>query len=140
MARRVALHLALLGMGLAGFRLAVVPAEVCPVATAAQVSHAADEAAAWMLRNLGDDGRYLYGYYRDTDEVSPQYNGTRHAGVTMSLYQYAAVAGHPEVMRRPTGAWASCSTTWWTGPAGGPGSRRARKSSWGPTPCSPRLW
>jgi hypothetical protein len=98
MARRVVLHLALLGLGLGGLRLAVVPAEVCPVATAAQVSHAADEAAAWMLRNLRDDGRYLYGYYRETDESSSQYNGTRHAGVTMSLYQYAAVASRPEVV------------------------------------------
>jgi len=98
MARRVALHLALLAMGLAGFRLAVVPAEVCPVATASQVSRAADEAAAWMIHNQRDDGRYLYGYYRDTDEVSPQYNGTRHAGVTMALYQYAAALGHPDAL------------------------------------------
>jgi hypothetical protein len=98
MARRLALHLALFGVGLAGFRLAVVPAEVCPQVTAAQVSHAADEAAGWIVRNLQADGRYLYGYDRDEDEVSSQYNGTRHAGVTMSLYQYAAVAGHPEVI------------------------------------------
>ena len=66
--------------------------------TAAQVSHAADEAAAWLVRNQGDDGRYLYGYDRDDDAVSSQYNGTRHAGVTMSLYQYAAAAGRPEVI------------------------------------------
>jgi hypothetical protein len=98
MARRVALHLTLLALGLAGFRLAVVPAEVCPVVTAAEVAHSADEAAAWMLRNLRDDGRYLYGYDRDGDAVSPQYNGTRHAGVTMSLYQYAAVLGHSEAV------------------------------------------
>ncbi len=98
MARRLALHLVLLGAALAGLRLAVVPAEVCPAVTAAQVSHAADEAAAWMVRNLGADGRYLYGYQRDDDVVSSEYNGTRHAGVTMSLYQYAAVAGRLEVI------------------------------------------
>jgi hypothetical protein len=98
MARRVVLHLALLGVGLAGFRLAVVPAEICPAVSAAQVAGAADEAAAWLVRNLGDDGRYLYGYDRNADEVSGQYNGTRHAGVTMSLYQYAAAAGRPEVI------------------------------------------
>ncbi len=98
MARRVVFHLALLGAGLAGLRLAVVPAEVCPQVTAAQVSHAADEAAAWLVRNIGEDGSYLYGYDRDEDQVSSQYNGTRHAGVTMSLYQYAAAAGRPEVV------------------------------------------
>jgi hypothetical protein len=91
------LHLALLGAGLAVFRVAVVPAEVCPVVTAAQAGQAVDEAADWLLRGLGEDGRYLYGYDRDADEVSPDYNGTRHAGVTMALYQYAAVA-RPEVV------------------------------------------
>lgn len=98
MARRAVLHLALLAAGLAGFRLAVVPAEVCPAVTAAQVSHAADEAAAWLMRNQDESGRYLYGYYRDEDAVSAQYNGTRHAGVTMALYQYAAALGRPEAL------------------------------------------
>jgi len=98
MARRVVLHLALLGLGLGAFRVAVVPAEVCPPVTAAQTRRAVDEAAAWLLRGLGEDGRYLYGYDRDADRVSPDYNGTRHAGVTMSLYQYAAAAGRPEVV------------------------------------------
>lgn len=98
MARRVLLHLVILGLGVTGFRLAVVPAEVCPVVTAAQVGVAADEAAAWLVRHLGEDGRYLYGYDRDADALSPHYNGTRHAGVTMSLYQYAAEAGRPEAV------------------------------------------
>lgn len=98
MARRVALHLALLGMGLAGFRLAVVPAEVCPVVSAAEVAQTADEAAAWLMRNQEESGRYLYGYDRDEDAVSAQYNGTRHAGVTMALYQYAAALDHPEAL------------------------------------------
>ena len=98
MVRRVVLHLTLLGVGLGAFRVAVVPAEVCPAVTAARVEHVVDEAAAWLLRGLGEDGRYLYGYDRDADLVSPDYNGTRHAGVTMALYQYAAAAGHPEVV------------------------------------------
>ncbi|MFH1331082.1 MAG: hypothetical protein ABIJ48_10585 [Actinomycetota bacterium] len=98
MARRVVLHLTLLGVGLAGLRLAVVPAEVCPPVTAARVEQAADEAAAWLIRGLGADGRYLYGYDRGTDVVSPHYNGTRHAGVTMALYQYAGDATRPEVV------------------------------------------
>lgn len=98
MVRRVVLHLALLGVGLAGLRLAVVPAEVCPPVTAARVEEAAGEAAAWLIRNLGEDGRYLYGYDRGADAVSPHYNGTRHAGVTMALYQYAAAAARPDVV------------------------------------------
>jgi len=98
MARRVAVHLLILGLGLGVFRIAVVPAEVCPVVTTAQASEAVDEAAAWLLRGLGEDGRYVYGYDRDADQVSSDYNGTRHAGVTMALYQYAAAAGRPEVV------------------------------------------
>ena len=98
MARRVVWQLAILGIGLAAFRIAVVPAEVCPTVTAAQVAQAADEAAGWLVRGQGEDGRYLYGYHRDTDQVSPDYNGTRHAGVTMALYQYAVEAGRPEVI------------------------------------------
>ena len=96
MARRVALHLALLGASLAGLRLAVVPAEVCPPVTAATAGAAADAAAAWLMENQRGDGLYLYGYDRGADVVSPHYNWTRHAGVTMSLYQYAAARGRPE--------------------------------------------
>lgn len=98
MARRLMLHLTLLAIGLAGLRLAVVPAEVCPAVSAGQVAQAADEAAAWLMRNQEESGRYLYGYERDEDAVSAQYNGTRHAGVTMALYQYAAALGHPEAL------------------------------------------
>lgn len=98
MARRVVLHLALLGVALGFFRVAVVPAEVCPTVSAAQTRQAIDEAAAWLLRGLDEDGRYVYGYDRDADRVSFDYNGTRHAGVTMALYQYAAAAGRPEVV------------------------------------------
>ncbi|MBP1633245.1 MAG: hypothetical protein H6Q11_1533 [Acidobacteria bacterium] len=98
MARRVVLHLTLLGVGLGVFRVAVVPAEVCPEVTAAQVERTIDEAAAWLVRGLGEDGRYVYGYDRNVDLVSPDYNGTRHAGVTMALYQYAAAAGRPDVV------------------------------------------
>mgnify|MGYP001767682804 CR=1 FL=1 len=52
MVRRVVLHLTLLALSLGGLRLAVVPAEVCPAVTAAQASLAADEAAAWIIRNM----------------------------------------------------------------------------------------
>ncbi|MBM3694634.1 MAG: hypothetical protein FJW79_01660 [Actinobacteria bacterium] len=89
MGRRLLLHLSLLAVVAAGLRLAVVPAEVCPEVTAAEAEAAVHEAAAWLARNQSEDGRYLYGYHRGRDEVSTEYNFVRHAGVTMSLYQYA---------------------------------------------------
>lgn len=100
MARRVLLQLGLLGLGLAFFRVAVVPAEVCPVVGAEETRAAIDEAAAWLLRGLGPDGHYTYGYYRDEDRVALGYNGARHAGVTMALYQYAQAAGRPDVIEQ----------------------------------------
>ena len=89
MVRRVVLHISLLALGVGALRLAVVPAEVCPSVTAGQVEHAIDEAVAWIERGMGPDGRYTYGYDRDTQQVNPAYSGARHAGVTMSLYQVA---------------------------------------------------
>lgn len=70
-------------------RVGLVPAEVCPPVTAAEVRVALDEAAAWFERGIDASGRYAYGYHRGTGEVSSSYNDARHAGVTMSLYQSA---------------------------------------------------
>src|SRR4030042_1965594 len=62
MARRVVLQLALLGVGLGVFRVAVVPAEVCPVVTAAQgeptIDEAADRGLAFMLDHLLTEGEW----------------------------------------------------------------------------------
>jgi hypothetical protein len=43
----------------------------------------------WIIRNQNADGTYVYEYNGDTNELTPQYNNVRHAGVTMSLYQAA---------------------------------------------------
>ena len=40
---------------------------------------------------------YVYEYDRAADRQNPGYNIVRHAGVTMSLYQFAR-AGHDEVL------------------------------------------
>jgi hypothetical protein len=72
-------------------RVAVVPAESCPAVDSAAVALAADAGGDWLARGQRDDGRFLYGYRRDEDEVSPEYNNTRHAGVLGALYALGRV-------------------------------------------------
>lgn len=83
-------HLAVFVLGGALFRIAAVPAEVCPETTAAETRAAAAAAGRWMARNLEGDGRFLYGYEREEDRVNPGYSTVRHAGATMALYLLAA--------------------------------------------------
>ena len=75
------------GLGIALLRVAVVPAESCPPVGPASVEAAVDEGADWLVRGQRFDGRFLYGYHSDIDEVSPDYNTTRHAGVMDALYR-----------------------------------------------------
>ncbi len=83
-------HLALWVLGAALVRVALIPAETCPPVTAGQARAAIAEAAAWLERGLDGDGRYVYGYTRDTDVESPAYNLVRHAGAVYSLYRVAS--------------------------------------------------
>lgn len=76
-------------------RLAVVPPEVCPPLDARGARAAMLEAAAWLERGVRPDGRYTYGYDRDADALSTEYNLTRHAGVMMGVYRLAAETGDP---------------------------------------------
>lgn len=96
--RRLALHLSVLIVGGAVIRVGVIPAEVCPPTDAAAVSRSIDEAVGWIVTGMGSDGRYTYGYHRGEDKVNPGYNGPRHAGVTMSLYQAHAFTGSTEAL------------------------------------------
>jgi len=96
--RRLAVHLSLWLVGAAVLRVAVVPAEVCPPVTAAQVEQAILEASDWMALGIGGDGRYVYGYDLDTDAEALGYNSARHAGVTMSLYQVYEATGRPRYL------------------------------------------
>lgn len=79
-------------------RVGVIPAEVCPPIDGATVSRAIDEAVRWIVTGMGADGRYTYGYHRGEDQVNNGYNGPRHAGVTMSLYQAHAFTGSGEAL------------------------------------------
>lgn len=74
-------------------RIAVIPAEICPPVTAAEVETAIFEAADWMALGLDDRGRYVYGYDLETDREATGYNTARHAGVTMSLFQVYEATG-----------------------------------------------
>src|SRR3954447_19737492 len=75
------------GLGIALLRVVVVPAESCPPVGPQSAGSAIDAGAAWLARGQGPDGRFLYGYRSDTDESSPDYNTTRHAGVMDALYR-----------------------------------------------------
>lgn len=74
-------------------RVGVVPAEVCPPVTAAEVDAAAVAAVDWIVRNQEPSGRFMYGYDRAGRAVNTGYNDARHGGVVMSLYQAHAVLG-----------------------------------------------
>jgi len=76
----------------------VVPAEVCPAVTTADVAASVDGAITWLIGGQDESGRYLYGFDRDTGVESPSYNEARHAGVTMSLYQAHIALGRPDAL------------------------------------------
>ena len=90
-------HLVVWVLVIAVLRITLVPAEVCPSVDAGTVRQALDRAVAWFERGLQGDGLYLYGYDRDADAVSTDYNLVRHAGVIMAMYQLAE-AGQPETL------------------------------------------
>jgi hypothetical protein len=96
--RRLLVYVAVFVLGALALRVAVVPAEVCPPLTPAEARSAVVEAAGWLERGVQAGGRYTYGYDRDLDVVSDDYNITRHAGVMMGLYQLAAETGDQEAL------------------------------------------
>jgi hypothetical protein len=71
----------------AALRVVVVPAESCPPVGLPALNRALDGAGAWLVRGMGGDGRFRYGYDSTTDQVSVDYNTTRHAGVVDALYR-----------------------------------------------------
>lgn len=81
-------------VGLGALRIAGLPPEDCGDPTVPAMTAAVDEAVGWIVRAQEDDGSYVYLHPLDgTLETDEAYNIVRHAGVTMSLYQYAALAG-----------------------------------------------
>ncbi len=91
--RGLAGTLVLWGIGAVLLRATLVPAHNCPDYGAMDMENAAQASVAWIERSLQPDGRYIYEYNADTNSFSADYNEVRHAGVTMSLYQYAAETG-----------------------------------------------
>ena len=75
---------------LLALRLLVLQPERCGDATTAEVTAAATSAVNWLIRNQEPDGTWLYRYEAETDDDLGDYNLSRHAGVTFSLYQAAA--------------------------------------------------
>jgi hypothetical protein len=96
--RRLVAYIAVLALGALGLRLMVVPAEVCPPLTPAAARGAIAEASGWLERGVRPGGLYTYGYDREQNAVSEDYNITRHAGVMMGLYQLAGETGDAGAM------------------------------------------
>jgi small neutral amino acid transporter SnatA (MarC family) len=61
--------------------------ERCPAVSPADAEGAAVETVDWFARNQLPDGRWVYRYNLDRDQVDLQPHTVRHSGVTMSLYQ-----------------------------------------------------
>jgi hypothetical protein len=72
-------------------RIVVVPAESCPPVSAAAVQRTIDAGADWLVTGQRQDGRFRYGYTASRDEVSSEYNSTRHAGVMDALYRVGRI-------------------------------------------------
>jgi hypothetical protein len=87
------------GVGVAVLRLVVVPPESCPPVSSAAVRQAISEGTAWLARGQREDGRFLYGYFADRDEVSSDYNITRHAGVLDALYRVGRIRAADDGLR-----------------------------------------
>jgi hypothetical protein len=92
--RRIRRALATWAIGAAVLRVTLWGPEICPPLTVAEARAAAVRAGDWIVTNQEDDGSYLYGWHRETDEVDGSYNLVRHAGVTMSLYQLTRAGEH----------------------------------------------
>ncbi|MCC6386286.1 MAG: hypothetical protein IT302_02760 [Dehalococcoidia bacterium] len=95
--RGLGMTLGMWAFGALALRAVVVPPERCPPVDAGVAMASARAAAGWIDRAQRPDGSYLYEFDRDTGEEVPAYNVVRHAGVTMSLYQFAA-AGEGSAM------------------------------------------
>ncbi len=83
--------LAVCAVGLALLRVTVAAPQHCPEITPESLAASASASAEWIEIAQYPDGRYVYEYNADTDSFPDDYNVVRHAGVTMSLYQAAAL-------------------------------------------------
>ncbi len=91
MLRGIAFTLGCWVVGAIVLRVAIVQPEYCPDVGYAELEASATEAADWIARAIQPDGSYIYEWDADADVLPEDYNEVRHAGVTMSLYQWAAL-------------------------------------------------
>ena len=91
MLRGLAAVLGVWAVGAAALRVVAVPPQYCPPVTSAQALASAQAAAGWIERAQQPDGSYTYEFNADSGAYSAEYNSVRHAGVTMALYQLAAI-------------------------------------------------
>ena len=91
--RRVLGIVAVWVLGFGILRVSLLAPEHCPSVSRAGIVASATAAADWLATGQEPDGRYRYEHDRATGRPRPGYNLVRHAGVTMSLYQLAAVGG-----------------------------------------------
>lgn len=75
---------------LVGLRLLILQPERCGAITAQDVRTAAAATVGWLTANQAEDGEWLYRYDARADKDLGGYNITRHAGLTLSLYQAGA--------------------------------------------------
>ena len=88
--RRLAAALLALGGAAVALFGVLAPPEECPDVSAEQLREAADETVSWFVRNQNPDGTWLYLWdERANAEGDETYNGVRHAGAIMGLYQAA---------------------------------------------------
>ena len=78
-------------VGATALRVVVVPPQYCPPVSSSEALESGRASAAWIERSQQPDGSYTYEYDAGDGTYSADYNSVRHAGVTMSLYQLAAV-------------------------------------------------
>ena len=88
-AATVTLGICIVGFGL--LRVTVAAPQHCPELTPASLQASASASAGWIEVAQTSTGLYVYEYDATDDSLSDDYNLVRHAGVTMSLYQAAAL-------------------------------------------------
>lgn len=86
----MSLHATAWVVGLAVFRVGLVPPQDCAPVARDDLDVAIERTAEWAVTNLKRDGAFLYRYDRTTGSDLGGYNIVRHAGMTNALYQLTA--------------------------------------------------
>ena len=96
--RSTLLSVAIWGIVAGALRVSVAAPEACGDRPSHDLRAAAGAAIGWVQRAQLDDGRYVYLYDAESDDLARDYNDVRHAGVTMALYQSAGRGGDEQTL------------------------------------------